>query len=76
MASGDLPSQEIAIPWTAQQKDARPTIEGNGSPKYARNESLIQSVVRAYAWGALGLHDASRASFSKPQNFCSTSKSS
>jgi site-specific DNA recombinase len=49
MASGDLPRQEIVIPWTAQQKDARSTIEG-GSPKEARNESLIQSVVRAHAW--------------------------
>jgi hypothetical protein len=50
MASGDLPRQEIVIPWIAQQKDARPTIEGNGSPNDARNESMIQSVVRAHAW--------------------------
>jgi site-specific DNA recombinase len=50
MASGDLPRQEIVVPWTAQQKDARPTIEGNGSPNDARNESLIQSVIRAHAW--------------------------
>jgi site-specific DNA recombinase len=50
IASGDLPRQEILIPWTAQQKDARPTIEGNGSAKDARNESLIQWVVRAHAW--------------------------
>jgi DNA invertase Pin-like site-specific DNA recombinase len=50
MASGDLPHQEIVIPWTSQQKDARPTIEGNGYPNDARNESLIQSVVRAHAW--------------------------
>jgi DNA invertase Pin-like site-specific DNA recombinase len=50
MASGDLPRQQIVIPWTAQQKNARSTIEGDGSPKDARNESLIQSVVRAHAW--------------------------
>ena len=50
MASGELQSQEIVIPWVAQQKDARPTIEGNGSPKDARNESLIQSLLRAHAW--------------------------
>jgi site-specific DNA recombinase len=50
MASGDLPPQQIVIPWTAQQKDARPAIEGDGSAKDARNESLIQSVVRAHAW--------------------------
>ncbi|MEA2895974.1 MAG: hypothetical protein QOJ84_1589 [Bradyrhizobium sp.] len=50
IASGDLPRQEIVVPWIAQQKDARPTIEGNGSPKDAPNESLIQSIVRAHAW--------------------------
>jgi hypothetical protein len=50
MANGDLPRQEIGIPWTAQQKNARPTIEGNGPPNDARNESLIQSVIRAHAW--------------------------
>jgi site-specific DNA recombinase len=50
MLSGDLPGQEIVIPWAVQQKEARPAIEGNGSAKDARNESLIQSVVRARAW--------------------------
>ena len=50
MASGDLPRREIVIPWAAQQKDARPTVEGNDSPKDARNVSLIQSVVRAHVW--------------------------
>jgi hypothetical protein len=50
MASGDLPRQEIVIPWTAQPKNARPAIDGDGSAKDARNESLIQSVVRAHAW--------------------------
>jgi len=51
MASGDLPRQEIVIPRTLQQKDARPTIEGNDdAAKDVRNESLIQSVVRAHAW--------------------------
>jgi hypothetical protein len=49
MTSADLP-QEIVVPWTAQQKGARPTIEGNGSAKDARNDSLIQSVVRAHTW--------------------------
>jgi DNA invertase Pin-like site-specific DNA recombinase len=51
IASGeDLTRQEIVIPWTAQQKDARPTIDDNGCPKHAHNENLIQSVVRAHAW--------------------------
>jgi hypothetical protein len=50
MGSGDLPRQEIVIPWTAQQKDARPTIDDNSCPKHAHNENLIQSVVRAHAW--------------------------
>jgi site-specific DNA recombinase len=50
MASGDLPPQETVIPWTTQQKDARPTIESSGLPKDARNESLIQPVVRAHVW--------------------------
>jgi DNA invertase Pin-like site-specific DNA recombinase len=50
MANGDSPRQEIGVPWTAQQKDPRPTMEANGSPNDARNESLIQSVIRAHAW--------------------------
>jgi DNA invertase Pin-like site-specific DNA recombinase len=50
IASGDLPRQEIVIPWTVQQKAARPRIEGNGSSKDTHNESLVQSVVRAHAW--------------------------
>jgi DNA invertase Pin-like site-specific DNA recombinase len=50
IASGDLPRQEIVIPWTVQQKTARPRIEGNGSSKDTHNESLVQSVVRAHAW--------------------------
>lgn len=49
MASDELPRPEIVIPWSAQKKDSRPTIEGDGSPKEARNESLIQSIVRAHA---------------------------
>jgi hypothetical protein len=50
IASGDLPRQEIVIPWTVQQKTARPRIEGDGSSKDTHNESLVQSVVRAHAW--------------------------
>jgi DNA invertase Pin-like site-specific DNA recombinase len=50
MASGDLPRQEIVIPWTTQQKDAQPTVEENGFPRDGRSESLVQSVVRAHAW--------------------------
>ncbi len=50
MAISDLSSQEIAIPWTAQRKDARSTIDDNDSSNDARNENLIQSVVRAHAW--------------------------
>ena len=60
-ASDDLPHQEIVIPWTAPQKDVQPTIEGDGSPIVARNDSLIQSIVRAHAWMHL-LQDGTYAS--------------
>jgi site-specific DNA recombinase len=64
MAGGDLPRQEISTPWAAQQKDDRPTIEDNGSAKEARNEGLIQSVIRAHAWMRL-LQDGTYSSVEK-----------
>jgi DNA invertase Pin-like site-specific DNA recombinase len=50
IAGDNLPLQKLVIPWIAPQKDAGSTIEDNGSPKDVRNDSLIQSTVRAYAW--------------------------
>jgi site-specific DNA recombinase len=47
MAGIDGPTE---FQWTAKEKDAEPTVENNGLPNDGRNESLIQSIVRAHAW--------------------------
>jgi site-specific DNA recombinase len=53
LAGAHTPLQQIAIPWTPEQKGAKPMIEEGGSSNDGRNESLIQSVVRAHAWMVL-----------------------
>ncbi len=42
-------TQEIRTAWSSKAKDAA-TLGGNGEPEGARNESLIQSIVRAHVW--------------------------
>ena len=49
-ADGDGTNQEFRIAWSAKAKDAAAAIEDNGVPEVARNDSLIQSIVRAHAW--------------------------
>jgi hypothetical protein len=49
-ADGDGPNQEFRIAWSTKAKDAAAAMEDNGAPEAARNESLIQSIVRAHAW--------------------------
>jgi DNA invertase Pin-like site-specific DNA recombinase len=44
------PPQEIAVPRSASQERAAATMAGKDDPADGRNESLIQSVVRAHAW--------------------------
>jgi DNA invertase Pin-like site-specific DNA recombinase len=44
------PPQEIMVPRSPTQEDAVSAIEGNDQSADGRNESLIQSVVRAHAW--------------------------
>jgi site-specific DNA recombinase len=44
------PPHEIAVPWSPTQKHAAATMEGNDHSADGRNESLIQSVVRAHSW--------------------------
>jgi site-specific DNA recombinase len=44
------PPQEIAVARSPTQDHPAPAMEGNGHPADGRNESLIQSVVRAHAW--------------------------
>ena len=48
-ANGDKP-QEFRVAWSAPAKDAATVLEGDSSPKNARNEALIQSIVRSHAW--------------------------
>jgi site-specific DNA recombinase len=43
-------AQEIRIAWSSKAKDAATAAGGNGEPEGARNESLIQSIVRAHVW--------------------------
>src|ERR1700719_3396848 len=47
---GDGANQEFRIAWSTKAKDAAAAMEDNGVPAVARNESLIQSIVRAHAW--------------------------
>jgi DNA invertase Pin-like site-specific DNA recombinase len=49
-ADGDGTAQEIRISRSAKARDAATVVEGNGGSEGARNESLIQSVVRAHVW--------------------------
>ena len=49
-ADGDGANQEFRIAWSTKTKDAAAAMEDNGVPEVARNESLIQSIVRAHAW--------------------------
>jgi site-specific DNA recombinase len=49
-ADGDGPNQEFRIAWSTKAKDAAAAMEDDGVPEVARNESLIQSIVRAHAW--------------------------
>jgi DNA invertase Pin-like site-specific DNA recombinase len=49
-ADGDGANQEFRIAWSTTAKDAAATMEDNGAPEVTRNESLIQSIVRAHAW--------------------------
>src|ERR1700682_3911731 len=49
-ADGDWANQEFRIAWSTKAKDAAAAMEDNGVPEVARNESLIQSIVRAHAW--------------------------
>jgi site-specific DNA recombinase len=49
-ADGDGTNQEFRIAWSTKAKDAAAAMEDNGVPEVARNESLIQSIVRAHAW--------------------------
>jgi site-specific DNA recombinase len=48
--NGDGTNQEFKIAWSTKVKDAAAAMEDNGVPEVARNESLIQSIVRAHAW--------------------------
>ena len=43
-------SQEISIAWLTEAKNSAGVIEAGGRPGSTRNESLIQSVVRAQVW--------------------------
>ena len=49
-ADRDGTNQKFRIAWSTKAKDAPAAIEDNGVPEAARNESLIQSIVRAHAW--------------------------
>jgi site-specific DNA recombinase len=50
LVAGDGPREEVTVPWVARQKGAKPMMEGSGPSNDGRNESLIQSIVRAHAW--------------------------
>jgi len=43
-------TQEIRTAWSSKAKDAATVVGGNGEPEGARNESLIQAIVRAHVW--------------------------
>jgi site-specific DNA recombinase len=59
-AEGDGTSREIRVPWSASAKDTA-IVQGNSLPDGMRNESLIQSIVRAHAW-IRNLHDGKHES--------------
>lgn len=52
----DGPMEEIRIPWSSKATGAATMVESEIAPEPARNESLIQSIVRAHAW-MRRLHD-------------------
>jgi site-specific DNA recombinase len=56
-AEGDGTIQEIRVPWTAKERDTA----GQPVSDDVRNESLIQSIVRAHAW-MRHLHDGTHES--------------
>ena len=50
-AGGDSTSREIRVAWSTKAMDiAAGVVEDDVAPEVARNESLIQSIVRAHAW--------------------------
>jgi site-specific DNA recombinase len=49
-ADGGGTNQELKIAWSTKAKDAAAAMEDNDVLEVARNESLIQSIVRAHAW--------------------------
>jgi hypothetical protein len=59
-AEEDGTVQEIRVPWSARAKDTA-IVQGNSVPDCVRNESLIQSIVRAHAW-VRNLHDGKHES--------------
>src|SRR6202171_2555095 len=61
-ADGDGTNQEFLIAWSTKAKDVAAAMEDNGVPEVARNESLIQSIVRAHAW-VDGLRDGAYLRF-------------
>jgi site-specific DNA recombinase len=60
-ADGDGANQEFRIAWSTKAKDAAAAMEDNSALEVARNESLIQSIVRAHAW-VDGLRDGAYGS--------------
>jgi site-specific DNA recombinase len=59
-AEEDGTVQEIRVPWSARAKDTA-IVQSNSVPDCVRNESLIQSIVRAHAW-IRNLHDGKHES--------------
>jgi site-specific DNA recombinase len=50
-AGGDSISHEIRVAWSTKAKDAAAgAVEDGNAPEVARDDSLIQSIVRAHAW--------------------------
>jgi site-specific DNA recombinase len=50
------PTQEIRIPWSSRATGTATVVQSGNTPETARNESLIQSIIRAHAW-IQHLHD-------------------
>lgn len=48
-ATLDEPADDFKIEWSPKAKDIT-SVERNGAPDVARNESLIQSIVRSHVW--------------------------
>jgi site-specific DNA recombinase len=46
----DGSTQEIRIPWSSKATGTATVVQSKITPDPARNESLIQSIVRAHAW--------------------------